>query len=1123
MRKTSITRRTRKSIPDFKGLISNPITRSFLTKESLQRPFVKFLEESERDTFFETMDLALNLKPFRDSIGGLANKIESFGQFPRIKVVRKNDDRYLEFSASLFKKESTHISRFVSLRSEFENSFLIGDFSSAEIALERIKSELGESFWFIRSKILLLSYLGKNEELQQFSDSCKGRTNEEMVRFIINCLFMLSHSSQSVIHLKQLVIKNINELRVAGLSDYASMFALLFVPDPILGKYDQLPALSLIQTFPLVDQYCMFMAWVPRALESLDSDNPISVSRVGLHCFIETISATTNSQTLDTIKSKCIEKGEIINGCFTDIIENYECGEYHKILDKSILDSDNPFALVNIKAKSIALQGGNNIFDESPLSVITENLAKVYSLCQGQRQVKDNLLSFAVRLNGIEKAIALQSAIMMAAPLTFSTKDRKEISRLATTITKSCTPLIVSMANGGGGVVETEYISTENENWPDHRKIKYRILQLIKNGASDTEVQQELLAFQGVAPLQKDWIELSVEYFISIDDYENAMKVSAEALANNPECYACLPMNVLANYISNNMICSLEAVVIVFYFVKYISTKSDALLNEVFEEYIISNDVEFPSELLGEIAVLNSMERVFYRDICSPEIIDFLGCFSRSTGPKEERLRIINVLQDKDVISDDAARKEIEDIIGGMAIDAGVSEFHGGKVFVSNAQVAKITSDEVKSLFGLYKFSKNSTSSDYLVLNDGEDDKGVAIALVAGDKNNILLKMVNTVTHVFLFDESHGLDKNLSTEIRHGFFSNLMRSRPEKRYLLSEIGSDDQYQKINYWFETNPLVVNEVLEKADEYLRWFSAQFHNLLLAAEEWMKIELDDADNGRRCFNFTIFSEEFEFLKRLVDSADHCDDFIDGLFEILWEKTKTGLEKTKEKLNGEFRSSVDILFDQLIARIEDVTGGGNVLGDLSKAIIQTKSDIREDITMATEWFNICQARTPSDQSLDLLIDVSVRYFDTIKGKRSNIRIDLSHGISDIKVNGLAIKPFVVSFINILDNCFRHSGFGGTVQIEIEGSITEAGWIVEIKNPVSSEKSKNLTVESIKNTSERMRDPDSSWLMRTEGDSGLYKILNNLKSISSQIDVSIDWDGHTFTTSVSCDGNTIC
>lgn len=1061
-------------------------------------------------------------------LNGFTTRIEDFGTRSTYNV-STNKGRILIMSESILLFNKDRINRFIELRDDFEQSITCGNYSHAESVLDTVLNELGESIWYVRNRVLLLGLQGHLSEMQEFTDQCKKKTKYGLLTFIFSYIFLISHSKQALLHLNQLVIRNIDEFNRAGFTEYADLLALLFVPVPLAGRYNQLSAFKLIQSFNVIDQYTLFLNWAPIAL----IDNKLKVEKPDLYAdvcdFISNIATHIECNIFKATSSQLNKSSQSSkNKSIDELVCLYERAEYEQLITKHTElagSAGEPFCHINLAAKAYALTGRRpDPTSNTPIAELTTCLANLYALEGPQSQIIEDIESIAIRFNGLSRGVNIQLAIYKALPNFYDRDDAKFLANRVVITTTETTPLAHIMASGQSVFFDGSYAETDNSLIPRHREIKRKIRELIRHGAPTNAIEVELSKFSIASPLKKDVLELTVRYYMNIEDYDKALDIAANALAESSNNYATLPLTELITSIEQQRIATLNSLIVVYYYVQLVSKKYEYLLNETFEEYLFQKNVEKPSLLLQDVKSLPPKDRVFFMEISTPEIMDFLGCFANATELLDERLCIIYRLKELELIPNEIAAREIDDIVGRLVVDASVSEFNSRKIYVNDSAIKRAKSSDIQSLFDLYRLTTDQQEKTFLLFEEAKSETGISKALIAGDKNNTLLKMINMLIMSFLLDPKYGLDQNLSTEIRHGFFSNLMRSRPESRRLLCELDVNGEYKSNSYWMDSNSIFSEEIQNGVDDALKWFSKEFNALIAEASEWMKLTLSNEENhSQRAFDFAVYQKDFESARALADGASSFEQFMDGYIDLLWEKTEGGLTIIRERINGQFREKLDKIFDELSQRIVDAKGMA-ALHELTSAIVQTKSDIREDITTISDWFRRAKPREGQALPVKNIVEIAIRCFELVKGGNLDIKTEINSILDEIDVDGGSVKPLVISLINLLDNCIRYSGYGNETTVKISGDALGDGCTLRVLNEVCPANQVTLTDDMISEHTRKMKSPDSIALMRSEGGTGYCKIYNSLRRASNKFDVMINFTHPYFTTSISyATQNSIC
>lgn len=1097
--------------PSFQ-ILSNPIFENSKLDDAYFVHVNRFLTTESDERLKHTLKSLLSRSAFRSAHNAFTNSLEQIAELPAyIKDI--GTDRRLNILLHFIKYSSAQINEFVLIRGRFEAMLIDSEFEGAEQCLEEYEHRFGESIWYLRNKVLLLSCQGKTEQLREYCEKCKARTGQPYIKRLIEYFQLISDTDDAYILLRNLILKNVDEFKTANLQSAASMLCLLFSPDPLAGQHDYNMCFGNLQAYPVIDQYCFLLEIIQHYVAQSACGHDVETGEV-----LETIDAL-----LENISDPLLTRArDFLSGGATpaisqegsELLELYELGYYQEAIDyfeKNSSGFSNALAYINIVAKAHAYLGRKpkvrpkNIIDD-----LVNHLTSLYVVPTPNAHAEDLLISRAIKLKGTSHWLFVQLALYVALPQKYCEKDAKFASAKAIMVNEEATPIIHNLLSGADTVFGVRYHSSSPSGVPVYRSVKIDICHSIRDGASQADIDRLFSIFSGVVPLRKDYIELYSEYCIYAERYTELIKFCAEELASDFGLWNYFPMEVLVEKIEAEYVVSIESVVILFIYNKKVSQQKDMLLNEIFEEYLYSFNVRKPSELLELKSNLNSLEQLFFKSICIPEIMDFLGSFASVIELRAERVLILDILLERRLIDKSMRMLEVEDLVAQQAVESAVSKLNSAKIFVDDSLLKKMHYETASALFGLYRQAEDEEENQLPGTLGGASPDARNRFYLSGSKNSIAIKIYNLYANAFLFDEKCGLDKNLSTEIRHGFFENLIRSKLEDRNLITEADEFGEYASNTFWREKNPFVTQKVWDAIDQELAKFSASVNELIDEAEQWMKITMSQSDHGAR-FKYGLGLSSYVGFKRKLDSCKDIDEVAEHVMGQLWHTTELRLLEMRERLNVKFREKADSLFDELTAGVTRAKRGA-ALAELMAAIAQTKSDIKEDISKSAEWFNRASGPELETTSLDLVVGIAVNAFKDVKGKDVNIDLEIPNDYRGVLVEGRAVKPFIIALVNLLDNCFIHSGQRLATSVKIVGDIKNGDVALQIINSVTEEKAEWLLTNKLGEI--RLSDKNSAVpldLLRTEGGSGIAKARAQMNIVKSDAIVDFDVDGLSF------------
>ncbi|MGF1788941.1 hypothetical protein L4D00_24445, partial [Photobacterium swingsii] len=356
--------------------------------------------------------------------------------------------------------------------------------------------------------------------------------------------------------------------------------------------------------------------------------------------------------------------------------------------------------------------------------------------------------------------------------------------------------------------------------------------------------------------------------------------------------------------------------------------------------------------------------------------------------------------------------------------------------------------------------------------------------------------IINSLMIEFLDNNDVGLDKNLSSEIKHGFFSDLISSKFNEHNLTTELDLEGNYKSNDYWLKYYEIVSPKLMSAIDQSLNSFTTNFHKLIEEAESWMKVSWDSS-HPERVFSFISVSyEEFIRVKQLVIENKTPDEIGELVYAIMLELLDEKLSIMKDKLNGEFSAKLDRLIVILLDEIDRIKGTA-ALNDLTNAVHTVRNGVKEDIKTASEWFSLSNDKDLPPLSLSKVIKIGERCFSKFTNHKPNIIITDN---CDADINGKHISSIVFTLINTLNNACKY-GAGNTIYIESQ-SLSQVGFTIEVANDINEVREKVLKGGGLGELTKKLDDLKRTDLLRTQGGTGLYRSLHELKLCSSDFNL---------------------
>ncbi|ELB2784619.1 hypothetical protein QNE30_004554, partial [Vibrio alginolyticus] len=206
--------------------------------------------------------------------------------------------------------------------------------------------------------------------------------------------------------------------------------------------------------------------------------------------------------------------------------------------------------------------------------------------------------------------------------------------------------------------------------------------------------------------------------------------------------------------------------------------------------------------------------------------------------------------------------RECKEIVDDILIDSEAAKFNDSKIFVDTKFIFEKRKDDIISILNQFTSQQNTLEPNVESLSKIE-----SMTVPKGNKNDLVTRLISLLLVEFMNNKEVGLDKNLSSEIRHGFFSNLMCSKLQNRNLITELNEKGNYSSNEYWLDYYSMINSPIINSIDELMIKFSSEFNSLIEVAEEWMKTSLN-GDEIDRIFVFSFNIDEFERVRRFIET---------------------------------------------------------------------------------------------------------------------------------------------------------------------------------------------------------------------------------------------------------------
>lgn len=1045
--------------------------------------FSDFVRRSNDDDFKRAINIILRDADIANSLNQSITTIKE--TFSKVIIPERglSNARVIDLYHAILLSKIETINLYVEFKKNVEELFIKGEFDEVIIALNELNMTLGFSIWEMELRFAVFTVRKEYSAITEYLEKIKSETDDGFLRDITRVIAWKSQSVDPSLIMETMVRRPNKEFIDGNASIIAAFFSLTCLHYPLYNDVELIYGLKWLQLLPAID---LFNAIKTITIHGLANEYINEGLKFHLRELFTSLNSRVDSRELQEIvmslsSETSMRKSELIKD---DITSNYSEGNYEYVvntLETRLGSIDNIITKVNIFAKSYIHLGKKPSGLPEFLNDIINNLISIYSLKDANQAIVQQV-GLIIKYSSLDISDHLMISILKAAPYFLSAEQKNGIIFKSKFLEKPLTPLACHL-NESPSLYENYSLNLNVEHLKRKRTAIFAVLN------NDQDMLDKVKDYYSIAPIKKDAIELMVECFIRKNDKYSLIEYAADELIINPSSNICLPLKDIVDYVDNANLYTIDAVICSYYYNQFSSEDNSSVLNEVFEEYIISCNVSRPSELVTK--ALTKKEVILLNEISKIDVMDYLGCFDNDNDLKIERIKILNKLVSAELLIQADIDGECKMIVDDILIENEAAKFNDAKIFIDTRAILNKRKNDVESL--LQKYQSNLEDDQ---ANDNMQYEIESMAILKGSKNEILTRMMNILLVEYFNNKEVGLDKNLSSEIRHGFFGNLICSGPQNRHLLTELDEGGKYKSNQHWLDYYKMINPDILNEIDALLIKFSEDFNQIIEKAEQWMKVSLNSDDTDRVfVFNFTI--DEFNMIRELLDSSISVEDITNSIFQLFNEKLLVCLDIIKLKLNEVFAAKVDDLFSELIDNIntaKSTTG----MNDLLEEIRVANTEVKENIRTVCEWFSLRKSVDFENIELDKLIRLSERCFKQINN--CDIEVVVESNLN-YKIDGRQLYALVFCILNCFNNSFKYSSGDRSIYVKIDGEDNKC-FSITITNEINDTTLHHLQNGALDSLINKLADMNNNDLLTKEGGSGLYKSLHGLKTVSSSYNV---------------------
>jgi len=1058
------------------------------------------------------------------------SELGSLSEFPYL-----NDNISSELNILLIgvRKYKYEINLFLKYKEKYESFLLTGDYPNAENQLSKIENEICFSLWSLENRFVLKELSGKASENKEFlSQFNEANDSRGVTKYLAHYLSLRAEHSLSVNRYFNDLEMSLNNLKNSNTKEaFANFyrFKLTFLNHLDFNNYGEILTLD----FPhsIIDRYLNLTKVLTNLLAVSSYLEDTKEKMIALKKYLQNRINYLIRKIDDPVLYKLkLLSGESIFPAFDikksqneiKIIDNYTSGFYdvaEKELQKLLLVNPTQFDLYILYIKSLIYQKRSFIPIGNKKSLqndILNDLFKIISVTTNPDQAAMNLLRIANNITSSSLSYGITDFVYFQ---TQGKQERKLLSRISYNIAN---PIIYDVFADDND--KLNFLNMLSEKFPNSITVEFfqeRLKGLDYLIKYEKKIPEGKFKVELARKYQEknDFLNAAKEWEFLITNYEDTAPILETAIVNLFHCYLkldqpnkCIELFVDSYFFNNHIIDKIEVQELlnkvhsnkfrnvnkginlpIFYTIVDADVVETHIAFELFNNYF---GVEKPSQLLNRIGEFEEKKFMYFLEFtCSPRVLMHSTFIDNSKERLEERLSIANFIREK-APSNKNIVSEIKSIQNILVIQQGLIDLDESKIYVNEQGIIENELQEYKAIYDRFEVISRITDKGKVFLLKGgtlttySSQENTELEKIEYSNNpvfDIYMELFNSVKDKFL-NSQFGIVTYLSTRIRHGVLVGELRPIFENHQLITlKEGGSSKYRRNNYWDLVYNNFSHEQKEQIQIILGDFASKIDGLIfdLIKKHLQVYKPEINEDG--WFYYEFDPNELWYHSIASIKRENFEDFVQGIFDVLWAQTDENLKFIREKIQSDILTQFNTYFDELERQIINQLGEQNS-ELIRKSIKDCSTEIQTVIQKISRWFKRTEIKA-ADFKLSDLVNIVAEYATKSSWQK---RLQLTRQINfDSSIKG-EYKTHFADLIRIfLENVIKHSGENALdLNCKIISQIEQENILkITIENNITDKNSIDALRSIWKGDT-----PDTDKLIN-EGKSGYHKAFKILTS----------------------------
>jgi hypothetical protein len=1044
------------------------------------------------------------------------------GQFPTNVTRLKKDwpfepilrEREILWATELIKCHAVRLNSFVQKALEYERTLLGADYSLALDVLESIDEEFGVSLWSIENKIAVLQVAHGLERQKTFVNNIRSARVSNPVAVIAFFASERCESATNPLQFKQVMVERAEKWEV----DQAYKDYLLF---RITDEYEFSPetCASILRyeaTSSVIDYYDTYVRLAQRA--TLTSRPPTA-----LLSGLEALAGNIEDHRIDKI-----------------LLLNGSGGSRRSALHAQKL---TPFEHIARGEFQSALTTAESALEEDPLDITLRFVsARAHAELQAEKSGGPGLGGRIERLCSslTIKKDSTEDEYLEALRLALAFRLMNFAGSFVRFIRDHCSSYPIS--NGQDvlkSFLDSPYLDPRDLAWLPKNILPHYAKILCDSYGSSPGLATEMLRAGIEPPADSTYtptgdmaLHIKIHRSLESKEHEEVLNLArgldqstsqhtrrtaaryiahsllevkrldeaidfvVERALSDPSAVFVLPIATCAERLDKKtrrtLAPKLSTPIVLDLFARHISDRLDNIRAYAYEDFLIANHVERPSQLSEMLDHFQRHLLVYYlRKICVPRIMQVSSAFRGSQHLEQERLAVCSLLRQIDEQDVKEYELEIREITRNQLIQLGVRHVDQSRIFVDLAAIRRWAERNLKEGFARYRALLEAgvdtgvtafTEALEDALEEGKVPKQI-LALPKNEANDLLYDLVSRVFLECMTNPEYGLDCYLSMRIRHGTLSGQLRGPLEEQKVITQReGGSQQYKPNEFWLQRIDTLNPAGQQELDALLSKFSRDYDTVIdNFASDFIQVHSTEKEGG--LFNRSLPELFLGVIASELKADTTFEDFINICFDFFWRRVEIDLKAIRTKVDVEFKPTINALFASLESELDDKFGN-SLAPDLHRAIRIAQTGAQNALNQVNEWFHLRKPESAPSLTLQEIIDIGLQ---CVKNIHPDFRPDIEQTIP-------TIPPFIEwiplsdIFFILFENIQKHSGIVAPT-IEILASQKEGQVRIMVKSEVNNRVDTSQAELRVAKIKQAISEGSYQRGVRSEGGTGLMKL----------------------------------